>query len=381
MSSMSAKARIVTWLAEPLPSDVSKSLDRLAGADDVQHVAVMPDVHLAHDVCIGTVVATSRLIYPAAIGGDIGCGMTAVRIDAAADLFQRERSAAVMLAGLYARIPTNRHSAATMALSQSLPLPAEQLSDKRLEKLLNRDGRVQFGTLGRGNHFLEFQADQDHQLWLMVHSGSRAMGQAITAHHLRRMSTQSNSLPYLEADSDSGAAFLGDVKWALHYAEQNRLAMVESVAGLLQDKFAVSIDRTSLIQSHHNHVQLEQHFGNSWWVHRKGAQSARADEPGIVPGSMGTASFHVSGRNNADSLHSSSHGAGQKLSRTEARRAISTQQLDYELESVWFDQRRVFALRDEAPTAYKGIHAVMRAQKSLIRITRELRPLLSYKGR
>jgi tRNA-splicing ligase RtcB (3'-phosphate/5'-hydroxy nucleic acid ligase) len=381
MNGSLAKARVFSWLVEPLSSDASKSICRLASAEDVQHVAVMPDVHLAHDVCIGTVVATSRLIYPAAIGGDIGCGMTAVRIDASAELLASERSAAVMFAGLYDRVPPNRHSASTLSRSRSLSLPAESLSDLRLEKLKMRDGRVQFGTLGRGNHFLEFQADQDDQLWLMVHSGSRAMGQAINSHHLRRSTAQSNGLDYLDADTGTGAAYLNDVRWAVCYAERNRVAMINAVAGLLNEKFGTTIDETSLIQSNHNHVRLEEHFGSRCWVHRKGAQPAHENEPGLIPGSMGTASFHVTGRGCAESLQSSSHGAGRKLSRTQARRRVTTQQIDRQLKAIWFDHRRASTLRDEAPVAYKDIHAVMRAQKSLVRITRELRPRLSYKGR
>ncbi len=381
MSTFPSNANIRTWLSEPMSSEVAKSIRRLAEAEDVRHLAVMPDVHLANDVCIGTVVATSRLIYPAAIGGDIGCGMAAVRFDISADLLEGERTAARVLAGLYERVPTNRHSAVTMPRELPEELVAAPLSDQRLEKLKRRDGRVQFGTLGRGNHFLEFQEDQEGQLWLMVHSGSRAMGQVITAHHVARASLVSNGLNFLDSQSETGEAYLNDVGWAQHYAEQNRLAMVAAVAELLLDQFGVNTDWPFLIHGHHNHVRREEHFGKQLWVHRKGAQSSQCDEPGIIPGSMGTASFHVSGRGCAEALCSSSHGAGRKLSRTQARQTISTRQLQHQMKSVWFDHRRAGALRDEAPAAYKDIYAVMRAQKKLTRITRELQPLLSYKGR
>jgi tRNA-splicing ligase RtcB len=183
MSERKEAARVERWLAEPLPKDVALSIDRLASAEDVARVAVMPDVHLSGDVCVGLAVATTQLIYPAAVGGDIGCGMAAVALDADAGLLDGERAAARLLDALGKNVPAMRHSRATMP---DLPgsLQVESLSHPRLQKLLSRDGRVQFGTLGRGNHFLEFQADDEDRLWIMLHSGSRAMGQAITGHHM-----------------------------------------------------------------------------------------------------------------------------------------------------------------------------------------------------
>jgi len=380
MNAPEPKARMRKWLAEPLTRDLARSVERIAATEDVRYVALMPDVHLARDVCIGTVVATERLIFPAAVGGDIGCGMAAVLFDAEADLLAKQRAAARLLSGLYRSVPTMRHSAATMREKLPMDLDHSALSHPRLEKLKQRDGRVQFGTLGRGNHFLEFQADRQRRLWLMLHSGSRAMGQAITAHHLACAETTATGLAFLDAQSEQGQAYLADVAWALRYADQNRLAMIDAVVELVEDLFGISADRESLIHGHHNHVRRESHFGHDYWVHRKGAQSAQADEPGLIPGSMGTASFHVTGRGCEDAICSCSHGAGRKFSRSETKRKVSTRQLHREMESVWFDQRRADALRDEAPSGYKDIYSVMRAQKKLIRIVRELRPLLSYKG-
>ena len=380
MSDSQPAARTCSWLAERLPEDVVRSLTRLAQADDVCYLAIMPDVHLARDVCVGAVVATTRLIYPAAVGGDIGCGMAAVRFDADASLLSNETAAGRVLSGLYRGVPGNKHSSATMPASLPDVLESQPLSDPRLEKLKRRDGRVQFGTLGRGNHFLEFQADQEDRLWLMVHSGSRAMGQAITAHHTEQAILAPKGLSYLDSETSVGQAYLADVVWAIHYARLNRLAMVKAAAAMLAERFAVEADWTSLIEADHNHVRRELHFGREFWIHRKGAQSASIDEAGIVPGSMGTPSFHVAGRGRAESLCSSSHGAGRKLSRTEARQQITQRHLHRQMGAVWFDHRRADALRDEAPTAYKDILAVMRAQRELTRIVRELRPILSYKG-
>lgn len=177
----SSQARLTTWLIDPLADDVAKSVARLRRQDDIQHVALMPDVHLAKDVCVGAVVASNRLIYPAAVGSDIGCGMAAVAFFGEANLVDNESAAAGLLAGLRRVVPCNKHAKAP-------ELPARlcdaSLSELGLQKLAQRDGRVQLGTLGRGNHFLEFQADQEGRLWVMVHSGSRAMGQAITRHHV-----------------------------------------------------------------------------------------------------------------------------------------------------------------------------------------------------
>jgi len=234
--------------------------------------------------------------------------------------------------------------------------------------------------LGRGNHFVEFQGDSEGSVWLMIHSGSRAMGQAITAHHLAGSIPTSGRLRSLAADSPAGKAYLNDMSWAVSYAEQNRLAMLHAVADVLDEMFGAALQSETLIHGNHNHVRREVHAGNSFWVHRKGALSAMAEELGVIPGSMGSSSFHVAGRGNEASLCSSSHGAGRALSRGDAARSISARQLRREMQGIWFDQRQIDRLRDEAPSAYKDIRAVMRAQRDLTRIVRELHPVLSYKA-
>jgi len=371
---------IARWLAGPLPQDVARSLERLSAAEDVRHIAVMPDVHLSGDVCVGVALATRRLIYPAAVGGDIGCGMAAVAVHAQADMLD-ERAAAAILSELPRSVPPMRHSRATMPTLAASDT-ASQLSHPRLAKLVERDGRVQFATLGRGNHFLEFQSDQEGQLWIMLHSGSRAMGQAITAHHvaLAEQRSQRRKLPWLDAETPEGAAYLADVAWAVQYAAESRLAMLRAAERLLRELFGVSLDWQALIHADHNHVRRETHFGEPLLVHRKGALPAAAGQGGVIPGSMGTASFHVTGRGCEAALCSSSHGAGRALSRSEAGQRIPPRQLQRELRGVWFDQRLARRLVDEAPSAYKDIRDVMRAQKELTRIDRELRPLISYKG-
>lgn len=375
MTDSSASLRI--WSAAPLPADVLKSAERLRQAEDVRHVVLLPDVHLAKDVCVGAVIATKRLIYPAAVGGDIGCGMAAVAVNGACDLLiDDDCRAARLLSDLYRLVPSNRHR-------ERLELPASlvgvDLSDATLEKLSRRDGRVQLGTLGRGNHFLEFQADEEQRLWVLVHSGSRGMGQAITERHARGADRVSG-LACLDAETNAGRAYLGDVVWARTYAAENRLAMLRAVDVILHKRFSTTIDWATLIHSDHDHVRRETHFGEEFWIHRKGAQPAALGEAGIIPGSMGTATYHVEGRGLAESLCSCSHGAGRQLSRSAARQAIGVRQFERQLQGLRYDRRRSAALREEAPEAYKNIESVLRAQKELVKIVRRLRPVLSYKG-
>jgi tRNA-splicing ligase RtcB (3'-phosphate/5'-hydroxy nucleic acid ligase) len=382
MNGQNAAAQVRSWLTRPLPSDVALSIERLCRADDVRHLAVMPDVHLANEVCVGVAMATQQLVYPAAVGSDVGCGMAAIGFDADAGLLANEQAAARVLAGMYRLIPSIKHPREAVPVKLPACVQDAALSDPRLEKLKDRDGRFQLGTLGRGNHFVELQADELSRLWLMVHSGSRGMGQAITTHHLKRAREvgQIDKLVNFDAESPAGQAYLTDVAWAVGYAEQNRLAIIAVVERLFAELFDVATNRETLIHSNHNHVRRETQAGQDYWVHRKGALSAASDEPGVIPGSMGSASFHVVGRGEESALCSSSHGAGREFSRGEASKKINVRRLEREMQGVWFDHRHAAQLRDEAPSAYKDIHAVMRAQRELTRIERQLRPLLSYKG-
>ncbi|MDH5674328.1 MAG: RtcB family protein [Myxococcales bacterium] len=371
-------ASIRTWVADPLHPEVRQALERLARAPDVVRLAVMPDVHLAHGVCIGTVTATRRRIYPAAVGGDIGCGVAVVRLGVAASAVDDREAAASILSGLYQRVPFIKHAAGA---SPDLPahLPTDGLSSPALGTLARRDGRLQLGTLGRGNHFLELQRDQAGELWLAVHSGSRAMGPAIREHYMRQ-AEGSGALASLDCESPAGAAYLADVQWARSYAATSRRRMVEQVAALAEELFDARVDWDSFFDCDHNHVAREPHAGEPLWVHRKGALHAADGELGIIPGSMGSPSYHVAGRGLPDALCSSSHGAGRAMSRSEARRRISRTQLLGDIEGVWFDHRLTQRLREEAPAAYKDIGKVMRAQRELTRVVRRLEPVLVHKG-
>ncbi len=359
-----------SWLAAPLTPDVKKAIDRIARAEDVQRVAIMPDVHLASGVCIGTVIATTRVIYPHAIGSDIGCGMAAIAFGCEAAALDNARAAPAVLAALRDHVPILRHR----SLANSGAMPAS------LGGFAEREGRIELGTLGRGNHFLEFQRDHEDRLWLMVHSGSRVMGQEITRAHAANAERAGGGLVSLNTSGSAGQAYLNDVQWAVRYAAANRAAMIHSAAIALKSVLNVEPDPDSFIDASHNHARWERYPEGVRLVHRKGASPAEVGEVGLIPGSMGTASFHVVGRGVEEALRSSSHGAGRAMSRGKAGGRISTRQLEEELGSVWLDRKRLHALSDEAPSAYKDIRAVMRAQRDLVRITRELSPVLSYKG-
>lgn len=373
-------APLASWLTEPVSADVAKSLDRLRSAGDVVRVAAMPDVHLAEDVCVGVVVATRRRIYPAAVGGDIGCGMAAIRFGCGADVLASETTAARVLSALFRDVPVLTHPRSSMDLPLPSGLEDAPLSAPSLEKRRSREGRLEFGTVGRGNHFVEFQEDDEGALWLMVHTGSRAMGGAVRDHHLHSAQIDASGLAFLDADDESGRAYFADHDWALRYADANRRAIVARVSASVGRLVGAEADADSLIACSHNHVRRETHGGETCWVHRKGAICADDGDAGIIPGSMGTASFHTLGRGCAESLRSSSHGAGRVMSRSEARRRIRLRDFERDVEGVWFDRRLSRRLVEEAPAAYRDIGRVMRAQRDLTRVVRRLRPVLVYKG-
>ncbi len=369
---------IRAWLAAPIGHEVSEALERLRRAPDVQQIAVMPDVHLAADVCIGVVVATSHLIYPQAVGGDIGCGMLAVALDLDSTALHAPKVAGQVLAELGHAVPARRRNR-RLIIPQPEGVANDRLSHPVLDSVRRREGETEFATLGSGNHFVEIQADEDARLWLMVHSGSRALGQAIRDYHLSRAQPVNNRLRALDAKSDAGD-YLHDASCARRFADASRRAIAEEVGRVLDRKLGAHVGWDTVITTDHNHVSLEQHGGCDLWVHRKGAMSARLGESGVLPGSMGSLSFHVEGRGHEEALRSSAHGAGRVLSRTAARRQVTERAFRQQMEGIWYDSRKTDGLRDEAPSAYKDIRAVLRAQKHMVKVTRTLRPVLNYKG-
>jgi tRNA-splicing ligase RtcB len=376
------RAPMHSWLAMPMEPAAHAIIDRTRRAQDVVHVAVMPDVHPANDVCVGTAMATTRLVYPSAVGGDIGCGMLAIAFDADASLLRDPRRAGALLRLLGETVPIHRHHrsrAAPLQLMQSVSR-AGALSHRALAGVMQDVGILQLGTLGGGNHFIELQADSNDRLWLMIHSGSRAMGQAIRAHHIVLASIRSASMMALDTHTDAGQAYLHDQQWAREYATANRHAMGRAVIDLLRDVFKIDAIESSRIVCDHNHVQREEHFGQTMLVHRKGAMPAAAGQAGVVPGSMGTLSYHVTGIGCALALKTSAHGAGRLLSRQAARERFDRSDLRRQMGRVWFDPRFTDSLREESPKSYKDVRKVMQAQEELVKVERRLKPLLVFKG-
>ena len=367
------------WLTAPLGHEVAEALGRLQRAPDVQQIAVMPDVHLANDICVGVVLATSRLIYPQAVGGDIGCGMLAVATSSTAEPLRDPKAAGKTLAGFAKAIPSRRRNRPAI-VAQPQDLDSIELSNARLDSIRRSEGAVEFATLGSGNHFLELQADEEDQLWLMIHSGSRALGQAIRDHHLASAQIMDGRFRALDAESEQGAAYLHDLDWSRRYAAASRRAMAAEAEKVIQDVIGARLLWETSITTDHNHVALEQHGASNFCVHRKGAMVLQAGELGVLPGSMGTLSFHVEGRGCVEALNSSAHGAGRAMSRSEAARKVSRAELQRQMKGIWFDWRLADAIRDEAPSAYKDIRAVLKEQHDLVKVRRTLRPLLNYKG-
>lgn len=361
-----------TWLAEPLPKAVAEALARLATARGVRRVAAMPDVHLADHVCVGTVVGTEGWLYPQAIGGDVGCGMAAVALTADRSTLQHEEAATQLLQSLHDEVPALRRR---RPYDGALP----PFATAQLHHRLERTARIEFGTLGRGNHFLEVQSDEHDRLWLMVHSGSRALGPAVQEHWLAHAEPVGQGLRALAAGSDAANAWLLDLATATQFAAQNRRAIAEAAARSLE-ALGIGVDFATWFDCTHNFVRAEVHAGEALFVHRKGACSAAEGERAIVPGSMGTRSFHVEGRGCAEAMASCSHGAGRRLPRGEAMRTIRVRDVERQMEGVFFERSMAERLRDEAPSAYKDIGAVMRAQRELVRVVRTLRPVLAWKG-
>jgi tRNA-splicing ligase RtcB len=372
-------APLHSWLISPMSDEVSEAIRRLRRAPDVRHVAVMPDVHLAEDVCVGVAVGTAHTIFPQAVGGDIGCGMLAVPFDVDAERIREPKTAARIIADIGRSVPSRRRNRRE-AIAMPADLLAAQLSDTRLAGLRRSVGATEFATVGSGNHFVELQADEDGRLWLMVHSGSRGLGPAIRDHHLALAQPVGGGLKALDSNAESGLAYLNDAAWARRFADANRKQIAQLVGETALRAIGGHLQWDAAIATDHNHVEHEAHGTQKLWVHRKGAMPAWTDQPGVLPGSMGSLSYHVAGRGCQASLCSSAHGAGRLLSRTDARKTVTERDLRRQMRDVWYDIRLTDRLRDEAPSVYKDISEVARAQRDLVKLVRLLRPVLNYKG-
>ncbi len=353
---------IKTW-GRSLPAGAREQLKTLAAQPwVVEHVAAMPDLHVANGVAVGSVFATERTIVPAALGGDLGCGMQAIRFDfRAASLSRRELER--LLSGLGAAIPVGDEVHRKKAAA---PLP-HAFATNALQHACERLAPRHLGTLGGGNHFVELDRDGGGDLWLLIHSGSRGVGAAIAAHHVRVGAA-------LNVETPEGAACLADLAWAITFARANRDAIREAAVRVL------GLEPMETIDVHHNFVQREVHFGRPLWIHRKGAIAAPAGSRALIPGSMGTASYVVEGLGEPTSFTSASHGAGRVMTRSQAHHAITPDKLRHSLRRVVFDQTRLHALVEEAPAAYRDLGEVLEDEKDLVVPRIRLEPIASLKG-
>lgn len=356
---------------------------------DRNGVACMPDVHAGIGATVGTVIATDKAIIPAAVGVDIGCGMNAVRLSLKAhDL---PDSLAALRHQIERDVPLgpggNHREDRAPAIPESLLDRYTQITSKHTG-LFNKNVSMQLGTLGSGNHFIEICLDENQDVWVMLHSGSRGAGNLIGRYFIekakRRMEQYFISLPdgdlaYFPEDSDDFNDYVEAVQWAQDYAFENRRAMMQAVIAAMRRHIPVDFNITrEAINCHHNYVEKETHFGRHLWVTRKGAIRARDGDLGIIPGSMGQRSYIVRGKGNEQSYCSCSHGAGRAMSRTAARKAFTV--ADLKAQTAGIECRKDNAVLDEIPGAYKSIDEVMANQTDLIDVLHVLKQVLCVKG-
>jgi tRNA-splicing ligase RtcB (3'-phosphate/5'-hydroxy nucleic acid ligase) len=355
------------------------------------YVALMPDYHPGEGSMIGSVIPTRQVVLPTVIGGDVGCGMTAIRLPLeAAQVAPKLPTLDKMLRNT---IPVG--TAHNASLSQRViknPLWQRDVRAPILANRLRRKMLRQFGSLGGGNHFLEIQRDQEERVWCMLHSGSRYLGITFRDYYIEQGRLQEDfdpklyaRIPYLHAGTQLAADYLADQQVVIDFARESRREMmirtIEALGAVMPDGKGVTWDALSsgLHDMPHNFVAPEGHFGTALYVHRKGAVCLAEGQVGLIPGSMGTCSYVVEGRGNAFGFNSCSHGAGRAMSRGDAFRSISDRDFISSMDGVVHDHDP--RIKDEAPPAYKDIRRVMRAQKDLVKVVHELTPLLSVKGR
>lgn len=357
------------------------------------HLALMPDAHLGKGATVGSVIPTLGAIIPAAVGVDIGCGMIAVRT--------RYNTDEVRAAGPLRRLRER--------IEELVPLSAGKYNTSLFigpntgdyrDDLLDRadkadfdpskyaaNWQLQLGSLGSGNHFIEVTADETGTVWLFLHSGSRGVGNKIAQHHIKVaqkymdqhwISLPDPDLAYLVEGTREFTTYINELRWAQHFALLNRQEMMDRVTLAFSEHMGAAVEPLETIQCHHNYTTKEQHFGKSVWLSRKGAIDAHEGVPGLIPGSMGTASYVVVGKGNPVALHSSPHGAGREYSRNAARKAFTVEDLRARMAGI--EYRDTDAFVDEIPDAYKPIDQVMEDAADLVDVRHVLHQLVNVKG-
>ncbi|MGZ4127021.1 MAG: RtcB family protein, partial [Actinomycetota bacterium] len=350
------------------------------------HVALMPDAHIGIGATIGSVIPTEDAVIPSAVGVDIGCGMVGVRTDVRAD--QLPDDLRPLLRAIERAVPAGvgkGHADVTGAAAawHAAHPAARDLTDKQIRKTVE-----QFGTLGSGNHFLEVAVDETEHVWIVLHSGSRGIGNQLATEHISKakrdmkralVTLEDPDLAYFVQGTDAFDAYIADMQWAQEYAMANRASMVDAAVRVLFGFLGFGKE-TERVNCHHNFAARERHGGRELWVTRKGAIKADTGDLGIIPGSMGARTFIVRGKGNEASYTSCSHGAGRRMSRKQARKQITEEALRKQMAGrVWLEDRARL-LVDEGPDAYKDIDQVMREQADLVEVVHELKGIVNYKG-
>jgi tRNA-splicing ligase RtcB len=385
------RAPVKVWT----PDIEASALEQLRNVSQLpfvfHHVAAMPDVHAGIGATVGSVIPTKGAIVPAAVGVDIGCGMNAVRLSLTAkdlpDNLGRIRSAieSVVPVGFEKHTDKTAHRSAAKPLASRL---AKILDEHPEIAQKERDAWVQqLGTLGGGNHFIEICLDEEQRVWVMLHSGSRGIGNRIGQHFIaearQEMAKNDVHLPdrnlaYFKEGSRLFDDYVEAVSFAQDYAWLNRHEMLEQVLEVLRKHLPPFTATQEAINCHHNYVEEEDHFGERVYVTRKGAIRAGEGELGIIPGSMGARSYIVRGKGNPESFSSCAHGAGRRMSRTEAKKRFSKKDLEEQTRGV--ECRKDSGVIDEIPGAYKDIDEVMANQTDLVEVVHTLKQVVCVKG-
>ena len=358
------------------------------------HIAVMPDVHVGKGATVGSVIPTKHAIIPAAVGVDIGCGMNAIRLNLKSSQLPDNLSS--LRHAIERKVPVgfDLHKQVKAKASTLTPL------DKRLQPIISKHpGLVrmlrkfdmtwqkQLGTLGGGNHFIELCLDENQDVWIMLHSGSRGLGNVIGTYFIELAKKEAQhrfghvpdkDLSYFAEGSTSFYDYVEAVEWAQVYAYENRREMMRLILEAIRPLLPSFQLTKEAINCHHNYVSQEQHDGENLLITRKGAIRAGKDELGIIPGSMGARSYIVRGKGNPDSFCSCSHGAGRKMSRNKAKHLFNQQDLIQQTQGI--ECRKDAGVIDEIPAAYKDIDQVMAHQSDLIEVVHTLKQVLCIKG-
>ena len=380
---------VLSWANHALGSDETKMARNVASLPFVfKHVALMPDVHLGKGALVGSVVATKEAIMPAAVGVDIGCGMMAIKTPFTAE--QLEGKLKQIRLDLEAAIPVgfNENKDVEKAVLnwqgwrdfKELHSGVQRLESKAMK---------QMGSLGGGNHFIEVCLDTENSVWLMLHSGSRNIGNMLAQNHIGTAKELAKlagdrlpdpDLAYFVAGTPEFATYWHDLQWAQDYARFNRDVMMARFKRIVEKHLAGGKQTKPLlsVNCHHNYAEKEVHFGEDVYVTRKGAVRAREEDYGIIPGSMGAKSFIVKGKGNAESYCSCSHGAGRLMSRNKAKNVYTLDDLIQQTNGV--ECRKDEGVLDEIPGAYKPIEQVMANQADLVEVVATLKQVVCIKG-